>query len=211
MTPKNDIQDELNQISDHLKYLKPVNPYRITDGYFEELPKRIMERLRTEDSDARGEIGQLSPVLAKLKGKETYQVEEDYFEKQSSSLANVRGRIRNIYPKTQRIQLWTRMAVAASFIGILGLGIFFYTKHQDHSDTLVRGLNIKTDAQFNQQLNELDSEDIIYYLNQFASVYDQGEMEKMIDPHFLPDESDYLHDPELNELLMEPVGVQKNM
>jgi len=208
MTPKNDIQDELNQIGPQ----PPVNPYQIPAGYFDELPDRIKEQIKTESSDASDEIRRLSPLLAELKNKQTYQVDEAYFHEKISLLTNIPGHLLLTHSTPKRIHLWTRMAVAASLVGILGLGIYFYNKNSAKNNVLVKGLKIKTEAQFNQQLNELDSEVIIHYLNQFASVYDQSQLEKMIDPHTLPDESDYLYESEeLNDLFIESLGAEKNM
>lgn len=207
MNPRTPIQEELSRLSQKIMKLPAVHPFRVPDGYFETLPEKIMTSIRTENMTAREEIMQLSPVLAGLKEKDTYQVESDYFDQQNGTLAYMQHQ----HKKIISIRNWHRLAIAASFVGILGVGLFLFNQYRVNQDVITQGLAIKTDMQFNEKLNELDSKDILSYLNEYASVYDQREMEHMIDPNHLPDETDYLSDPSLNELMKEINEADINM
>lgn len=197
MNPRTLIQEELSHISQKMMDVPETNPYFVPDGYFEELPEKIMASIHTEHMSAREEIMQLSPFLAGLKDKETYRIEIDYFGQHNAKLVN------RVDKKVIHLKNWRRLAIAASLTGILGLGIFLYNQYRESYDVISSGLAIKTETQFNQKLSELNSEDVIKYLNQYASVYDQHEMEYMIDPNHLPDETEYFSDPTLNELMKE--------
>ena len=207
MPPGIYIQQEISQISSKLTELPEKHPYIVPDGYFEELPNQIMDNIRTENMSAREEIMQLSPVLAGLKEKKIYQIENEYFAQPNIHLPQIQSNASKIIP----VKKWQRLAIAASFIGMLSLSVFLYNKYEKSQDVISSGLAIKTEAQFNKKLHELKSEDILNYLNQYASVYDQYEMEKMIDPHRLPEEKEYVDDPVLNELMQDLNDADINM
>jgi hypothetical protein len=199
------IKEELSHISQKIMEVSERNPFFLQDGYFEELPEKIMASIRSENMSAQGEIMQLSPVLAGLKEKETYRIDKDYFGQQNAELFHSHDK------KVIQIKNWRRLAMAASLTGILGLGTILYSQYGKSHDVISSGLAIKTEAQFNQKLSELNSEDIMKYLKQYASAYDQHEMEYMIDPNHLPDEKEYFSDPTLNELMKEVNDADINM
>jgi len=207
MNPRIIIQEELSQISPRLMELPEVHPYVVQDGYFEELPNQMISNIRTDNMSAGEEIMQLSPVLAGLKEKETYQIEHGYFAQQTIALHEIQPNAAKIIS----VKYWRRLAIAASLTGILGLSVFLYSQYGKSHDLISSGLAIKTEAQFNQKLSELDAEEIMKYLNQYASVYDRDQMDYMIDPNHLPDETEYFNDPTLNELIMEVNDTDINM
>jgi hypothetical protein len=89
MERSNEILIELEESAPYLsKYGKSRIPYSLPPGYFENLPERIMNRIRLQTSakesqeiSARLEIADISPLLAGLQDKNPYEAPLGYFEK----------------------------------------------------------------------------------------------------------------------------------
>ena len=83
MQNRKDISNELLEISQLMAEMEaPKNPFEVPAGYFESLPGRIMERIKTAYSgELKNEIEALSPLLSRLeKNNVPYAVPDNYFE-----------------------------------------------------------------------------------------------------------------------------------
>ncbi len=75
------ILKELQEISPTVAAIEPVTPYKVPDGYFENLAQLVITRIQElETPSASQEIKMLSPLLDGLKNKMPYTVPEGYFK-----------------------------------------------------------------------------------------------------------------------------------
>ena len=73
------IQDELNELKSSLTAgTGPV--FNLPEGYFENFPRLMLERIKAGGSEAREEISEISPLLASISRKMPHSVPEHYFE-----------------------------------------------------------------------------------------------------------------------------------
>jgi len=83
MQNRKDISSELLEISQLIAEINvSKNPFEVPSGYFELLPDRIMERIKTAYAGSvKNELEALSPVISQIeKNNITYVVPENYFE-----------------------------------------------------------------------------------------------------------------------------------
>jgi hypothetical protein len=82
MKPDKTIEAELKAISPLLAGLPKLLPYIVPVGYFEQLPLKLLEKVRREEMDKPSdELAALSPLLAGLSKKSPYSIPEGYFER----------------------------------------------------------------------------------------------------------------------------------
>jgi len=83
MQNRKDISNELLEISQLIAEIDaPKNPFEVPSGYFESLPDRIMEKLKTTyTGSVKNELEVLSPVISQIeKNNISHNIPENYFE-----------------------------------------------------------------------------------------------------------------------------------
>lgn len=192
------IQNELNDISTELAKVPFVTTLTIPQGYFEGLENQIFKQIHNEEvvsnTHSKEEIHQLSPLLSEIIHKNTYQVAPDYFEQNAKRLADIPKQIVAPvvqFPIRKRI---IQLAIAASFIGLIGF-FFYISLSQDQNHDIVRkGLEIQTEEAFNRYLDDVNEEEIIAYLDQHYLTTDHNEIGGFVDTESLPDEAAYFEE-----------------
>lgn len=81
MTRKDNILQELNELSSTLATITPQNPYTVPVGYFDGLAAQSLNRIKAmEAANAVEELVYLSPVLSSISKQMPYTVPQGYFE-----------------------------------------------------------------------------------------------------------------------------------
>src|SRR5688572_113893 len=81
MTNRNTILNELKGLESTLGNYNPPNVYEVPNGYFEQLPARILNRIRAlEATDADEELNYLSGLLSNVSKEMPYTVPAGFFQ-----------------------------------------------------------------------------------------------------------------------------------
>jgi hypothetical protein len=197
MKRNEEIHNELLDLSKKLSLLPFVNPYLVPDGYFDSFSKDVISAIKADTSlslSSEDEIRGLSPLLADLRGKQTYVIENEFFAPNANKyFADKEVHTSRVVSLSGRRRFIAQLLIAASLVGIIGIGVTLFRLNQSE-EVLPLGLSIQTDNQFNDQLAKLETEDIVYYLEQYELSSDRTEMETLIDPNTLPDEVEYFEE-----------------
>ncbi|MFN5335368.1 MAG: hypothetical protein ACK5BV_09295 [Bacteroidota bacterium] len=206
MKRNENIEKELKAISSEVANLPFVSTHTIPTGYFEGLENQIMGKIKNEtisDSlDAKDEMKQLSPVLSAIIHKNTYQVEPHYFQKNEARLNGIPN-----YKMAPVIQLPIRkrmikLAVAASFIGLIVSLFYFSYQNNHHHDVVKNGLKIQTSEDFDRYLATVGEEEILAYLDRHYLPSDHDEIGGFVDVSNLPDEVEYFEEAVLKDVIL---------
>jgi hypothetical protein len=139
------------------------------------------------------EIEQISPMLAAIRHKETYRAEKTYFESNNARIIQI----------DRRIHL-KKIAIAASlFLFISGAATFFLLRNNDRQNIVKETQLIKTDQEFNAQLAQIETEELLEYLENYYLPSDRAIMENHIDPSELPEDEEYFDEHRFNEWLLD--------
>ncbi len=81
MTQNSNILQELKELKSNLVNLVPQNIYTVPEGYFENLPGKVMNRIKAMDAvQASEELTFLSPVLNTISKEMPYTLPRGYFD-----------------------------------------------------------------------------------------------------------------------------------
>lgn len=128
MRGKSDIQVELESLSKQVSEIPVTQVFTVPEGYFDQLPDQILDRIRAMDADHAEELASLSPLLAGISRKMPMQVPDGYFDEVKAPVVQEeRAPARVIPMSTNR---FSRLAVAASIVAILGIGAWLFTRDQ---------------------------------------------------------------------------------
>ena len=202
MRRSENIETELFKISESISQIPFSNPYSVPEGYFDTLSGYVISAISQKShiqSDAAEEIQQLSPLLAGLKNKPTYDAGEDYFALQVENLSKISVPQKVKFMPVRRNPYFLRLAVAASFIGIIGVSLIILNSTSSDNEMVNVSDKISVDEQLKNQLTAIETEQIIAYLEQYSLPSDRNVMEQLIDPANLPEEIQYFDDNSIEE------------
>jgi hypothetical protein len=185
------IQDELNELESSLKAgIKPV--FNLPEGYFENFPSTVLQRIRLHESEAKTEISGLSPLLASLSRDMPLSVPNNYFEEftpiaaeQSEVLASIGKTMPYSVPAhyfedlsdAVHARVWEpkakvvpfrkrvmRMAAAAIITGLIAISGWVYF-NQKSNDVSVN----ETGQWVSKKLDGVSNQDLEEFINITAS------------------------------------------
>lgn len=182
-------------------------PLQVPEGYFTGLSDSILEKIKkSQGQSASTELIELSPLLAGISKNNLYVVPEGYFDSLSTHIS---GEI-NVPAATKVIsifsrQTWMRYAAAAVVILIMATGTYLLSEKTNSfgSEIVANGLKIKTDAQFDESLAQINQSDLLNYLKLTGDVKDAEAIGLMVDETQLPNEADYMDDEFLESFMKE--------
>ena len=79
MATREDILNELEQISPVVARISFVNPYQVPQGYFDGFADQVMLKIKPDNISATEELEKLSPLLSSLSKKLPYETPAGYF------------------------------------------------------------------------------------------------------------------------------------
>ena len=193
----------------------PFNtPYSVPEGYFDTFSDHVISAISKDantDPGAVLEIQELSPVIAGLRSRCTYTVADGYFSENFEELSNIPGsqKVKHIW--SGRPAYFFRLAVAASFIGIIGFTAFLLNgMHKESVSEKISG-PLTSDEDLKNQLSAIETEHILAYLEQYNLPSDLSVMENYIDADNLPKDTEYFKDAAMDALLDDPSERKKNL
>ena len=172
MTRRNDISQELQEISPGLAHLEPVNPYRVPAGYFESFAELILLRIRTEHVEsAADEMQIVSPLLSGLKKEMPFSVPAGYFEKLARDVvvpvpAKKQAKVISMQPR--KVFGYAAAAVTAGLIILLG---FLYIKEPAKKEVGYAATENVTESQVIENINTLSETEIADFVEKGSNVY----------------------------------------
>ncbi len=114
MGEKIHIPDLIRSIHEEAPGALPIDSYAVPDNYLAELPERILARV---DTVAEEEVLPLSPA------SNPYKIPAGYFDSIGAQIVNKTKRPDGSVKPLGR---WKRLAIAASFMLVGGVGLLFY-------------------------------------------------------------------------------------
>ncbi len=157
MSTRKDISSELSDISKTVAELpfKPV--FTVPDGYFDEFPLKMMEKIReTEDLDVDSELEMISPLLASLNRKTPFTVPEGYFSQLEPQMEQAPAKV-VVMHKTSRLRIWW---AAAAITAVLGFFSWFYIINSNNNSEGLKAVSFSISA----ELPTLSETEISSYL-----------------------------------------------
>lgn len=173
-------------------------PLSVPEDYFMNLSSSILEKIKSsQDQSATDELNEQSALLAGISKNNVYKVPEGYFDSLSNHIAekiNPTGTAKVVSLFNR--QVWMRYAAAAIFVSIIATGAWLISSKTNSlgSEIVAKGLKIKTDAQFEESLAQVNQADLLNYLKLTGDVKDSEAIELMVDETKLPEEADYMDD-----------------
>lgn len=139
MRGKSDIQVELENLSKQVSEIPVTQVFTVPEGYFDQLPDQILGRIRAMEADHTEEIASLSPLLAGISRKMPIQVPEGYFDEIKVPVEQeVKAPVPVVRMSANR---FSRLAVAASIVAILGIGAWLFTMDRPGDDVMDLSVN----------------------------------------------------------------------
>lgn len=188
MLRNHDTANELKTLGSRHSATIPETPYKIPSGYFENLPRQVLQRIHSEE--AKDELKGISPMLAAADKINVYRVPDHYFEQRHPfQIPKSTKSLLRFLPKRKTLQ---HAMAAAIFIAIGFIAFFLTNSGNKIPGHIATGLNIKTEAAFNQELAMLSESEIYNYLINTGDLTDIETIASWVDPNTLPAETDYM-------------------
>ena len=216
-------KEEIRLLSSMLYYLKDENVYTVPNGYFDSLSKSILSRLAAPDSEnVDEEIKKLSPVLFNLRNKNVFSVPYGYFESLSE---NLKKKIEipevKVVSIKKRLTIW-KYAAAAIVTGIIAVFSYqlFNTSYTDDRnsgiaanaslpDYVRASLQYKNEDELNAGLAQLNSTEIVKYLEKNGNIMDNELLTNNTDLSEMPSQEDYLNDSDALNNYLDKINAEK--
>lgn len=132
MENKNDILEELKQLSPLLAEREKLNLFTVPENYFNTVEEGVMEKIAAQSVNRELENSSLS----KMKKQDAFDVPYGYFERLPEQILNKTSRKKNSLPgilKSLSFGDGFRMRLAfasAPALAVIILSIFFFLNHQ---------------------------------------------------------------------------------
>lgn len=236
MENRNDILNELREISPVLAAAEKVNVYTVPAGYFNDLAGSILPLIKEENSPflsginkqtghvpegyfdtlADSILGKIKaqeqeenyPVLNKISNQNVYTVPPGYFETLSTDII-----AKATQPQAKVVSMgkrsnWFKYAAAAVFTGVVMFGAF---KFMNKSKTEQLPDYVVAGQQIknvDEALETAAEEDIIKYLQKEGTDVDAALVAATIDEKELPSQEDYLLDEKALDNFLDNIDVK---
>ncbi len=238
MENRNDILNELREISPILAATEKVNVYTVPAGYFNDLAGTILPLIKEENSPFLSDINKKTghvpqgyfdtladSILRKIKAQENeayypvldtvskqnvYTVPDGYFETLSEVVA---AKVKQ--PQAKVVSMgkrtgWFKYAAAASVVIMLTFGVYKFTGSTNTKMDAVtkEGMAIAKDNKFEEVLTNVAEEDIIQYLQKEGADVETALVAQTIDEKELPSQEDYLLDEKALDNFLDNIDVK---
>ncbi len=151
-------------------YFTSEMPYIVSEKYFDTLAENIIDNIKKQQNESvSDELQTIAPLLNTIHKTPVYKVPQSYFETLTASPSQV---------KVVKLNAWKRYvtyAIAASIIGILGIGLYFFNVNNQKSTNAIA---------VSQQVKSLSEDELIQYItadvtnnNINATTFDKNSME----------------------------------
>lgn len=178
--------------------LSAVSAYKETDvpaGYFDSLADNILKKISaSEQETASSELRILSPMLYSIHNENVFNIPRGYFNNVSDSIINKLKPGAKVINFKSTSRAFVKYAVAASFTGLMALGIFKFTantKSNPLPEYVTAGMKIEN---VDAELAKISNTDIVNYLKENGTDIKDAVVANSVDANELPTQDDYLLD-----------------
>lgn len=167
---------ELQQLSPLLAGLSKKSPFRVPEGYFEQVAGEINAGVSALEQ-ANEILETLSPTLEAARHLQPYKVPDGYFEQLPQvMLEKVRGvkvTGKDIVKQEAKVvgmgRSWFRYAAAAAITGLILISAWWYNQNNDSSTEIAGAGTIP--AQLQAEMDQLSDDVIFDYADSVQSIY----------------------------------------
>jgi hypothetical protein len=180
-------------------------PQDIPDGYFDALSDSILAKIKAQPlQSVSEELASLSPLLAGISKSNVYEVPVGYFDSFADAVTTQvkeQTKVVSIFSR----KLLIRYAAAAVVFTMIAFGINMVLKQSFDTTPfdMAHVDPIKTQKQFNNELEGLSEDAIVNYLKLTADTKDIDKINESIDQTKLPEETDYMDEEFLESFMKE--------
>jgi hypothetical protein len=238
MENRNNILNELKEISPVLAGIDRVNVYNVPAGYFEGFAQNMLPLVKDEQSSLLSSINKQAgsvpagyfdtladnilgkikaqesaetyPILDKISRQNVYTVPQDYFETLSAEIVNKATQPQAKVVSMQKRTGWFKYAAAASVVIMLTFGVYkFINTTNGKIDAVTKeGMAIAKDNKFEEVLTNVTEEDIIQYLQKEGTDVETALVAQTLDVKELPSEEDYLLDEKTLDNFLDNIDIK---
>jgi hypothetical protein len=177
-------------------------------GYFESLAENVLAKINKDKHTHADELRELSAMLYSIQNENVYKVPNGYFEGLAVSiLQKVQPQLPKVFLMRKRTGFF-KFAIAASVIWILAFGIYKIDKNFAGNISTNNGLSLSASlldpsiqkgknmgqAQFDEMLNSLSTQEIANYLKKHNDEADVAVLTSSLDANSVPSQDDYIVD-----------------
>jgi len=155
---------ELEEIVPGLNLPPTPPPYGVPEGYFDQLPGQVLQRIRSLEADpVQEELSELSPLLAAAPRQMPLSAPEGYFDSLSTrimaGISQAQEAPARVIPIRSRRRYYS-WAVAASLLVLVGLSTMFLLRRNTGAGS------------FEAQLASVPDQEIVDYLQSHTDAFD---------------------------------------
>ncbi len=223
METRNDILNELREVSPVLAAMSKTNVFTVPAGYFDSITDAMLLLVNEEQNSVLAgiqkqnthvpegyfdsladnilnkikaqEATEMYPVLNNISNVNVYTVPQGYFNTLSDEVLAKMAPPQTKVISISRRTSWFKYAAAAVFTGVIALGIYKYTGTGVKMDAVTKeGIAIANNHKFDEELAKVKDEDIIKYLQVNGTDVDAAVVANVVDENELPAKEDYLTD-----------------
>ncbi len=199
VTEKNEVLEEMNQLSSTIAGIGNTNVYSVPPAYFQQLDNNILQHINANSNEVLDELNQLSPTLASIGNKNVYTAPQGYLE--ALQFKNADAPVVKMQVQS-KMRSFFKYAVAAVVTGLLGISVYTFVNKPLKPDAPTIALNkvmkqadeiIKTNS-FDATLESISDKELEKYLTDNGEDVNASLVAATAEEVQLPDAADYILD-----------------
>jgi hypothetical protein len=195
-TEKNEVLEEMSQLSTTIAGIGNTNVYSVPPAYFEQLDNTILHHINANSNEVLDELNQLSPTLASIGNKNVYTAPQGYLE--ALQFKNTEAPVVKMQVQS-KMRSFFKYAVAAVVTGLLGISVYTFVNKPLKPDAQTVAVMkqadeiIKTNS-FDATLESISDKELEKYLTDNGEDVNASLVAATAEEVKLPDADDYLLD-----------------
>jgi hypothetical protein len=178
--------------------------FGVPGGYFESLAGNILAKIKDGEVTHRDELRELSPMLYSIQNENVYKAPKGYFDGIAETILE---RVQPYQAKEVSMRKrdgFFKYAIAASVIVMMAFGIYKIDRNFPNNismnsslsasllDPIIQKGKNMDQAQFDETLNSLSTQEIASYLEKHNDEADVAVLTSSLDANSVPSQDDYL-------------------
>lgn len=236
MENRNDILNELREISPVLAGINNINVYSVPAGYFDGFAQNILPLVKDEQSSLLSSINKQAgsipagyfdtlaesilskikaqeapeayPVLDKIGRQNVYTVPQGYFDTLSTDIINKATLPQAKVVSMQKRTGWFKYAAAASVVIMLTFGVYKFTSNKNNVALPEYVEAGKKIKNVDEELAKVSEEEILKYLQKEGTDVETALIAQTINEKELPAQEDYLLDEKTLDNFLDNIDIK---
>lgn len=195
-----EIMNKVNAGTEPVYYFSDATPFTVPEGYFENLPKKILERALREQENSDeifDEMEEISPLLNTISKKPVFSVPNGYFENLETVRPFTSKPEAKVVLMTTTRQKFFGYMVAAVITALMAIGIFLLTGKT--------GDPLQANGNRIEEVNNLSEQEIMEFLktNSTPDEVNAASFNSISNEHELENSLKEMSDKEIQQFLKE--------